>query len=195
MWWVIVAVAFVLLGGAVVLLLLLLPDVRRALLEQIFGGQKKGMLPYESREFLLSKGEAAFYHTLLKAAGDRYAVFAKVRLVDILKPPSGDDYRRQLNRILSKHIDFVLTEPATTKIIAAIELDDRSHRRQSRRERDVFLDDAMQAAGVLLVRFPARAQYDVATLRQELSTQLDGAAHAGSTTGQAVPPVARRSRT
>ena len=42
----------------------------------------------------------------------------------------------------------------------AIELDDSSHRQTKRKERDAFLEEAMQGAGIPLYRFAVKREYD-----------------------------------
>ena len=42
----------------------------------------------------------------------------------------------------------------------AIELDDSSHKQAKRMERDAFLNDAMQSAGIPLHRFAVKREYD-----------------------------------
>ncbi|MEN7973211.1 MAG: DUF2726 domain-containing protein, partial [Verrucomicrobiota bacterium] len=42
--------------------------------------------------------------------------------------------------------------PSTLAIVAAIELDDKSHQRKDRIKRDQFLNQVMESAGVPLIR-------------------------------------------
>ncbi len=72
-----------------------------------------------------------------------------VRIADLIrvrpKPPKWQSWQ---NRIHAKHIDFVLCDPETMEAKLAIELDDASHNRRDRVERDKFVDGALSAAGV-----------------------------------------------
>ncbi len=120
-----------------------------------------GLPPYRARPFLLSKGEAAFYHTLQRAVGQQYLIAAKVRLADVLTCSREAWKAGYGNKIIQKHLDFVLCDPATTRIVGAVELVDRSHNRADRQKRDAFLDAAMQAADIPLLHFSAAAHYDV----------------------------------
>lgn len=52
-----------------------------------------------------------------------------------------------------------MCEPDTFKPVFAIELDDRSHRRASRRDRDKFVDELCMGTGLTLVRIPAAMSY------------------------------------
>ena len=119
----------------------------------------KGM-PYRKRARIVTKAELRFYKSLQKAVQDDWEIFAMVRIADILQVKDGTKNRRNwVNKILAKHIDFVLCDPGSLEAICCIELDDSSHERKDRRERDIFVDDAFRSAGLPLVRIPVRASY------------------------------------
>ena len=115
--------------------------------------------PYRARRALLSPTELDFYYALERNVGRRYTVCMKVRLADVIDCP-GAAWRMGYGRLIAqKHLDFVLIDPETTRILAAIELDDRTHRLRVRRARDRFVEAAMRAAGVPLLRVPAASAY------------------------------------
>ncbi len=126
---------------------------------------------YVKRAALLTAAEVAFYKVLLAAVGTRYVVMAQVSLAGILEVDrakvTGDrkGFQAAFNRISRKTVDFVLCEPGTMRIVAAVELDDRSHERAERKERDGFVEAAMKAAGLPLMRVKAAGSYDLAGVR------------------------------
>lgn len=129
-------------------------------------------LPYKSRTYLLSKGEAAFYHVLLPLVGNQCTIAMKVRLSDIVKC-SREAWRAGYgNRIVQKHVDFVLIDARNTRILGVIELDDRSHDRQSRRDRDDFVDAVLGSAGIPIAHVRAASHYDRNAVRERLSAVL-----------------------
>lgn len=76
-----------------------------------------------------------------------YEVFAKVRLLDLLEPISGNPkYKTYFYKVQAKHVDFVLCDQ---KLVAKyiIELDDSSHNQTARKERDTFVDTVLQSVG------------------------------------------------
>ena len=77
-----------------------------------------------------------------------------------------------LNRITSKHLDFVLAIPGSMIIVCAIELDDASHRRQDRVDRDEFVDGALAYADVPLIRFEVQPIYSVEEIRDSVADAL-----------------------
>ena len=83
--------------------------------------------PYRPHCALLSPTELDFYKALERSLGGRYTVCMKVRLADVIECPRAAWHMGYGRLIAQKHLDFVLIDPATTRIRAAIELDDRSH--------------------------------------------------------------------
>ena len=131
--------------------------------------------PYVAAPALLTAAERAFFGVLRQAVGADYQLFAKVRLGDILQVESGVSGKRRFaafGRISSKHADFVLCDPRTFAVVGVIELDDRSHQRPDRQERDRFFDAAMRTSGVPLLRVVAQRSYAVLELREAVRASL-----------------------
>lgn len=70
------------------------------------------------------------------------------------------------NKIQRKHVDFVLCDKRNLEAACAVELDDRSHQQQDRRERDQFVDGVFAAAGIPMLRVPCRRTCAAADLRR-----------------------------
>ena len=115
---------------------------------------------FTPRRFLLTQNEAAFFRALTTVVADRYRISCKVRLADVITCSDHDWKRGYANRISQKHIDFVVSCPTSSRIVAGIELDDRSHRRRERHRRDAFVNRLFRIARVHLIRVPARWDYD-----------------------------------
>lgn len=112
----------------------------------------KEKFPYCARE-ILTKNELQLYNTLYCVAiRNGWMVLMKMRLADIIGVRKGtDDYMKYFNKIKAKHTDFVLCDPITLDVLAGIELDDDSHKRPDRIERDVFVNKVYQAADIPLI--------------------------------------------
>jgi hypothetical protein len=119
-------------------------------------------LPYRLKTELLSAAELDFYRVLCPAVSRWAVICPKVRLGDLFYAQTGDwkANRSHTSRINQKHVDFVLCDPQTMRPLVGIELDDASHRRESRQRRDKLVDGAFGAAGLPLHRFRAAASYD-----------------------------------
>ena len=121
----------------------------------------------------MTNAELRFYHALRKAVDGDWEIFAMVRIADLLSVPKGIKNRRSwVNKVLSKHIDFVLCESESLEVVMGIELDDASHERPHRRERDQFVNAAFDDAGVPLLRIPAEKSYSTRDLRRKIDRAL-----------------------
>lgn len=130
--------------------------------------------PYRLRDDFLSPAEQSFYLVLCQAVETRAAVCPKVNLADLFYVSSKDygEFRAYTNKIDRKHVDFILCAPGSMRPLVGIELDDRSHRRTDRQERDEFVDNVFAAAGLPLVRIPVQRGYSLAELRSLLQAYL-----------------------
>jgi hypothetical protein len=77
-------------------------------------------------------------------------------------------YQTAFNRIQSKHLDFVVCGPSDLSIQFAVELDDSSHNKPSRQNRDAFLEQALAASEIPLFRFPVKKAYTFEEVRSAI---------------------------
>ncbi|MEO1255546.1 MAG: DUF2726 domain-containing protein, partial [Bacteroidota bacterium] len=61
----------------------------------------------------------------------------------------------------------------TLQPIIAVELDDKSHNRKDRRERDKFVDDVFTVAGLPILHIRVRREYDIKKIARVLSPYLN----------------------
>ncbi len=146
------------------------------LLKRLFGQHEQPAtdtsLPYQVRDDFLSPAERSFYGVLTEVVAGLYVVCPKVNVADLLYVTRFKENRGYYNKIQQKHVDFVLCEPGPMRPVAAVELDDSSHKRPDRQERDEFLDQAFQAAGLPVIHFAARSGYTVSAVSEEISRAL-----------------------
>ena len=97
-------------------------------------------------------------------------ICCKVRLADLLNVTSSDPAERQklFRRIAAKHVDFVLADPSDLEPFAVIELDDSSHDRSDRRERDLFVDRLFATVRFPIIRVKAAGRYNVRELKEKI---------------------------
>jgi very-short-patch-repair endonuclease len=139
---------------------------------------------YAARGYVLSPAERSLLPVLEEAvrmlAAERRLpvprVFASVRLAEVLevdRSVEGRSARQSAqNRIQSKQADFVVCHPQDTLPLLIVELDDGSHARPDRRERDEFVDRACASAGLPILHVRAAASYDVRRLAAEIAAKL-----------------------
>lgn len=120
---------------------------------------------------LLSPVELRLFREMLRLVPAKVCVAPKVRVADVVTPlnPTRADL---LARVAQKHLDFVLFSPLTGRILAALELDDRSHLAAQRMRRDRFVEQLLQACGVPFLRVQAAPRYLPSVIRQQLALLL-----------------------
>ncbi|MFA9403573.1 MAG: DUF2726 domain-containing protein [Anaerolineales bacterium] len=129
-------------------------------------------LPYRVRDDFLSQAEHSFYQVLRSMMGEHFTICPKVNLRDIFYVAKRKDSFGAYNRINRKHIDFIICEPKTMRPKFAIELDDSSHKRSDRSERDQFVNKVFAQAGLPLVRVQARDSYSQSELGELFRSAL-----------------------
>lgn len=127
--------------------------------------------PYESAGALFTPAERSFLGVLDQVVAGQFRIFGKVRLADVVRVKNTPDrgaWQTAFNKIDRKHVDFVGCDPADLSVKFVVELDDRSHERPDRRDRDAFVDGALKAAGIPVFHIPARRAYTVEEVRSAL---------------------------
>jgi hypothetical protein len=139
-------------------------------------------LPYRRKDYLLTKAERSFFGALSQAVGDEYLIFPQIGLGQLLAVRSGTESpMTHLNRISAKRVDFLLCDRDAIRPLLAIELDDSSHARPDRRSRDAFVEAALAAAGLPLLRIPARAGYNLAEVESQIGAAIQSQGGAAPT--------------
>lgn len=152
---------------------LLIPAGLLALIIALFIGKLLGRsYPFHAQETLLTQAELRFFKTLDQVIPSHHMIAPKVRLGDVIGCSDADWRRGHGPRISAKHLDFVIIERSTSRILLAIELDDRSHDRPDRRDRDDFVNRALDAAGVPLLRVPVARSYTSSDLKTLMADAL-----------------------
>ena len=137
-------------------------------------GPERERHPFKKKDWLFSKAERSFFGVLKQAASSEFEVFAMVRLADVLWLPKGTpNAQGHRNRVDQKHVDFVLCEPKDIAPVLVIELDDASHKRQDRQERDALVDEILADAGLPILHVAVEPGYNVDGLRQAIRQKID----------------------
>ena len=92
-------------------------------------------------------------------------VLAQVQLSRVLGVKKGFSVNEWNNRINRMSLDFVVCLKDST-VVAAVELDDKTHEKASRVEADAKKEKALTAAGVSLIRWQVSALPDETTIRE-----------------------------
>jgi hypothetical protein len=128
--------------------------------------------PYEPQEYLLSGAERDFFGALQVAVGSQALIFPKMRLEDVIRVFDPQQERFYSKRIAYYHVDFVLCDPVSSKPLAGIELDDKSHETPIQQRRDNFKDKVFAVAMLPLLRFPVKGNFDADEIREKIASHL-----------------------
>lgn len=150
-------------------------------------------LPYRLRDDFLSPAEFSFYKVLSSVGGTRLVIQSKVRLADIFFVARPNENVAFFNRIAQKHLDFLVCDSVTMKPLLGVELDDSSHKRNNRQERDEFVESVCKVAGLPLLRLPVQREYNTREIAAQIapfvSDKVDVASAPGSGVNQQVSSV------
>jgi Protein of unknown function (DUF2726) len=102
----------------------------------------------------LSQPEQVLYHRLIRALPE-HIVLAQVQVSRVLGVKKGSNFHEWNNRINRLSYDFVVCGKDST-VLAAIELDDKTHESKSRASTDEKKNKASADAGLRLLRWHVR---------------------------------------
>ena len=123
---------------------------------------------YNKKDYLLTQQELKFYK-LIKMITDKnnLNIFSQVALYEIVTSKNIKDF----NKIKSKTIDFVITD-TNCKIKFCIELDDPTHIKENRQQRDKFIEDLFNQLNIKLIRIPVQNYYNLKQLEEKIKESL-----------------------
>ncbi len=151
-------VVVLLLVAAVALLLYI---KKHGLLE----GKGTGPWPFYVKK-PLTQPEQVLYHRLVKALPD-HIVLAQVQVSRVLGVKKGSNFNEWNNRINRLSYDFVVCGKDST-VLAAIELDDKTHDSSRRTATDEKKNKATADAGLRLIRWNVKALPDESAIQAQL---------------------------
>jgi hypothetical protein len=136
--------------------------------------------PYKMKDVTFCSAQEAQFLTLLdKAVSDDFRIFTKVRLSDLVSVKSGLSRAAQKDaqtKASQRILDYVLCDIETMEIKAVIELEPASPQ-LNQQKRNLFLKNALGAAGLPFLRFKAQPGYRVAELKQYIHAKIQQAEH------------------
>jgi very-short-patch-repair endonuclease len=95
-----------------------------------------------------------------------------VRLADVFFVSRRNENHNYFNRIAQKDLDFLICDSVTMKPLLGVELDDASHQRDDRQERDEFLEEVCKVAGFPLLRIPVQREYNTREISERVEPLL-----------------------
>jgi len=140
------------------------------------GGEvEKAKYQYKKRAFFMTRAEHECFDALTNAVGSEYLIFAQVHLPTLLdNKVVGQNWRGAFRHISEKSVDFVLCDKAYISPKLAIELDDKTHERPDRMERDVEVERILKEAGIPLLRLENHGRFDSTSLAKMIGSAIEG---------------------
>jgi very-short-patch-repair endonuclease len=124
---------------------------------------------YKQKDFFMSRPEHECYDALVVAVGEKYYIFPQVHLSSIINwKVVGQNWNGAFGHISQKSVDFVLCDKAYISPKLVIELDDQTHERQDRKNRDGVVESILKDAGLPLLRLENHGQFDQSELAQKI---------------------------
>ena len=132
-------------------------------------------MPFEKKGFFFTAKNRDFYQVLQKSVVDKYIVFARVSMAEVIRTSHGLSKGKRaayVQKLQTIQVPFVLCEANSLAIVAGVLLDEQVQQdKQSLMERH-FITQAFKAIGLPLVCFKAKNTYDVKLLEQSLCQQI-----------------------
>ena len=154
---------------ATLLILVVLAVIALAILKRrgMLANSGEGTWPFYVKK-PLSQPEQVLYHRLIRALPE-HIVLAQVQVSRVLGVKKGSSFNEWNNRINRLSYDFVVCGKDST-VIAAVELDDKTHESKARIVTDEKKNKASADAGLRLLRWHVRSLPTEEEIRQELLT-------------------------
>ena len=124
---------------------------------------------YRKKRAVLTKNEWEFYQ-MLKGflSSEHFEIFPETALVTVIEKLTQNSYRNELFRIA----DFCIADAGSSEPLLLIELNDASHNRADRVERDRKVAEICFRAGIPLITFTLEEAADEGQVKKTLKKYL-----------------------
>lgn len=119
---------------------------------------------YRRKTALLTPPEQEFIELLKGVEPKKYEVLPQIVLAAVIDKKAQSSYRNELFRIA----DFCFVDKDTYEPLLLVELNDKSHLRADRKERDEKVAEICRKAGLPLITFWTDEHCDFRTVRQRV---------------------------
>lgn len=122
---------------------------------------------YEAKDAFITECEKKFFEAIRSVVGENYIVQPQINLASIVNKTTADKYRNELFR----NIDFGVFDK-DYKLLVLIEINDPSHDREDRRNRDDKVKKICNEANIPLVTFWTKYGINDEYIKNRLSPYL-----------------------
>lgn len=129
-----------------------------------------GEYTYAKKEHIITQHELAFYQALHEAVSGCIIIPQAHLSIFLNHKVRGQNWSRAFSRINGKSVDFLICTNDMRPLLA-IELDDITHSRPDRQQRDAFVNTVITNAHIPLLRFTASG-WNTDTIKQQVTQAL-----------------------
>ncbi len=127
-------------------------------------------LMYYTNKKIMTETEKNFYIELKKITDNlNMSIFPQIDLERLIKVKDNNySYR---NRIKSRSIDFTIVNNNNYNVVCCIELDDKTHNKESRIKRDEFINELFKNVNINLIRVKV-GNYDFDMIKNKIKEAM-----------------------
>ncbi|MCF7865305.1 MAG: DUF2726 domain-containing protein [Candidatus Pacebacteria bacterium] len=127
------------------------------------------ILPYVKKKYLMTKAEWVFYQQLEVLINNNFYIVPQVVLSALVEVKKNEHlFKTYNNKINKKKVDFVIFSKPYFNPLLIIELDDVTHDRQDRIERDIFVDDVARSSNLSIVHIKNKDMFNLVSIKDKL---------------------------
>lgn len=126
---------------------------------------------YTTKNYVMTPTELTFFRELKKVTDElELLIFPQVDLEKIIQVKNNNGAKR--NKIKSRSIDYTIVNNKNCKIVCCIELDDKSHERESSKKIDEFKNEIFKHVEIPLYRVKVNNYYNLEELKEKISKNI-----------------------
>lgn len=134
--------------------------------------QELNLSKYTTKKYVMTQTELIFYRELKKITDElELTIFPQVDLERIIQVTDNNSADR--NKIKSRSIDYTIVNNKNCKIVACIELDDKSHNTPKAPKADNFKNELFNNVNIPLHRIKVNSFYNLEELKENLKIEKD----------------------
>ena len=128
---------------------------------------KKNQASYKVKDSLLTKTELEYYSVIYSILGNNFLILPQVNLASVIDKEGGSNFRNELFR----NADFGVFD-CNYRPLFLIEINDNTHFRKDRRERDKKVNKICKSAGLPLLALWVKDGINRAQIEKEIQKIL-----------------------
>ncbi|MBR3864564.1 MAG: DUF2726 domain-containing protein [Clostridia bacterium] len=148
-----------------VLVFFLITAIIFLIIKAVYG--KKKQASYFVKDSLLTKTEIKYYNLLCSILGDRFLVLPQINLASVIDKKGGNNFRNELFR----NADFGVFD-YNYRPIFLVEINDNTHFRKDRLERDKKVNEICEKAGLPILTLWVKDGIDAETIKKQIQKIL-----------------------